>query len=90
MRGGTPFVFGFTAYESLESSAVAKSGIVPMPGKDESVIGGHAVCAVGYDDSKNVFIVRNSWGIGLGNGWIFYNALCLSHKSGIGKRFLDH
>ena len=24
--------------------------------------GGHAVCAVGYDDFKQCFIVRNSWG----------------------------
>jgi C1A family cysteine protease len=28
----------------------------------EQAVGGHAVVAVGYDDSINWFIVRNSWG----------------------------
>ena len=33
-----------------------------MPAPAEAVIGGHAVMAVGFDDSKQWFIVRNSWG----------------------------
>lgn len=66
---GYPFVFGFTVYESFEGADVAKTGIVPMPGSD-SAIGGHAVMAVGYDDSQQRFIVRNSWGPGWGqNGY---------------------
>ncbi|MFT3791593.1 MAG: C1 family peptidase [Rudaea sp.] len=59
---GYPFVFGFTVYESFESQAVAKSGVVSLPKKSERVLGGHAVCAVGYDDKAKRFIVRNSWG----------------------------
>jgi C1A family cysteine protease len=59
---GFPFVFGFTVYESFESQAVAKSGIVPLPKKSERVLGGHAVLAVGYDDAKKRLLVRNSWG----------------------------
>ena len=59
---GYPFVFGFTVYESFESAAVATSGVVPMPGPGEAVLGGHAVLAVGYDDATRQFIVRNSWG----------------------------
>ena len=35
---------------------------MPMPQDDDEVLGGHAVCCVGYDDAKQVFIVRNSWG----------------------------
>jgi len=62
LSSGYPFVFGFTVYPSFESDEVARTGLVTMPGADESAIGGHAVMAVGYDDSKNVFIVRNSWG----------------------------
>ena len=66
MRGclaeGYPFVFGFTVYESFETDTVAKTGKVNMPRKTESVVGGHAVLAVGYDDSTKRFIVRNSWG----------------------------
>ena len=37
-----------------------------MPAAGESVLGGHAVLAVGYDDSQQRFIVRNSWGTGWG------------------------
>jgi C1A family cysteine protease len=33
-----------------------------MPGPAEPAIGGHAVMAVGYEDSKQWFILRNSWG----------------------------
>jgi C1A family cysteine protease len=62
LASGSPFVFGFTVYESFESAAVAKTGRVPLPGPLESPIGGHAVLAVGYDDARAWFIVRNSWG----------------------------
>lgn len=68
MRGclaaGFPFVFGFTVYDSFESQQVAQTGIVPMPSPGESVLGGHCVVAVGYDDSERHFIIRNSWGTG--------------------------
>lgn len=53
---------GFTVYESFESQDVASTGVVPMPGTDEQALGGHAVVGVGYDDSQQRFIVRNSWG----------------------------
>ena len=62
LASGYPFVFGFTVYESFESADVSKTGIVPMPSPNEAVLGGHAVCAVGYDDAQQRFIVRNSWG----------------------------
>jgi C1A family cysteine protease len=59
---GYPFVFGFTVYESFESETVSETGVVPMPQPGETVIGGHCVLAVGYDNDKRVFIIRNSWG----------------------------
>lgn len=59
---GFPIVFGFTVYTSFESPTVAKTGIVPMPDPaGESVLGGHCMLIVGYDNKKRVFIVRNSW-----------------------------
>jgi C1A family cysteine protease len=61
-----PFVFGFSVYESFESTVVARSGEVPMPRSGEALLGGHAVLAIGYDDSAYRFIVRNSWGSGWG------------------------
>lgn len=62
LAAGYPIVLGISVYESFESAAVAKTGIVPMPKLTESMLGGHAVCCIGYDDTKQVFIMRNSWG----------------------------
>jgi C1A family cysteine protease len=59
--------FGFTVYESFESSEVASSGIVPMPTRNEKTLGGHEVLMVGYlKDEPNYALVRNSWGTGWG------------------------
>ena len=66
LASGFPFVFGFTVYESFETEAVSKSGHAPMPAVGERAVGGHAVVAVGYEESKQWFIVRNSWGAGWG------------------------
>src|SRR5262249_25089308 len=62
LASGFPFVFGFSVYESFESELVAKTGNAPLPGAGEQLLGGHAVMAVGYDDSHQWFYVRNSWG----------------------------
>ena len=59
---GYPFVFGFTVYESFESPVVKRTGVANMPKKGESVLGGHAVLAVGYNLKEKRFLVRNSWG----------------------------
>ncbi len=57
---GMPFVFGMMVPKSFYLTA--SSGVMPMPSPDEARLGGHALLAVGYDDNKQVFIVRNSWG----------------------------
>jgi C1A family cysteine protease len=62
---GYPFVFGFTVYDSFESLAMSKTGKLNLPKKTEKILGGHAVLAVGYDETVKRFIVRNSWG----NNW---------------------
>ena len=72
LADGYPVVFGFTVYESFESDVVARTGVVPMPGKREKVLGGHAVVCVGYDRSKKAFLVRNSWGTSWGQGGYFW------------------
>jgi C1A family cysteine protease len=66
LASGYPFVFGFSVYDSFESSQVAKSGAVNLPKAGEKMIGGHAVCAVGYNDAQKRFIVRNSWDVDWG------------------------
>ncbi|CAE7671289.1 unnamed protein product [Symbiodinium necroappetens] len=43
-----------------------------MPQANDQQLGGHAVCAVGYDDFQQCFIVRNSWGEEWGDKGYFY------------------
>lgn len=75
MRGclasGYPFVHGFTVYQSFATREVARTGIAPLPGLGESVVGGHAVIVVGYDDREQRFLVMNSWGTKWGMSGFF-------------------
>ena len=75
LAAGYPFVFGFSVFGAFEGDTVARTGVVPLPAKDEAPLGGHAVLAVGYDDARQAFLVRNSWGAtwGLaGHFWLPY------------------
>lgn len=85
-----PIVFGFTAYPELESAQVATSGILPMPTRGEQPIGGHEVMIVGYDDSKQAFLCRNSWGTSWGLSgyfWMPYSYITNSALSGDYRSF---
>lgn len=72
LADGFPFVVGIKIYASFESAEVARTGIVPMPKPNEDCFGGHAVLVCGYDDAKQMFIVRNSWGPYWGDCGYFY------------------
>jgi C1A family cysteine protease len=68
LASGFPFVFGFSVYQSFISDEVWNTGVVPMPSPNEPGANedgspaGHAMLVVGYDDSEQRFIIRNSWG----------------------------
>jgi C1A family cysteine protease len=63
LAAGYPFVLGFSVYDSFEGEEVARTGILQMPNTStETLQGGHAVLAVGYDDTQQRFLIRNSWG----------------------------
>lgn len=68
LASGHPIVFGFSVYTSFESLTKGAATYIPRG----RYAGGHAVLAVGYDDAKQVIIVRNSWGPEWGEDGYFF------------------
>jgi C1A family cysteine protease len=75
-----PSMFGFTVYSSFPQNAGQPD--IPMPKKGEKILGGHAVVAAGFDDTKKIgnstgaLLIRNSWGPAWGDqgyGWLPYD-----------------
>ncbi len=85
LAAGIPSMFGFFGFSSFEKSDT--QGGIPYPCDNENAEWGHAVMAVGYDDTKVItntacgkktkgaLLIRNSWGIAWGEegyGWLPY------------------
>lgn len=89
LASGLPAMFGFTVYNSYTQASVANKGAIPYPTPGEKIVGGHAVMAVGYNDTLQIkntnpgavattgaLLIRNSWGTGWGDGgygWLPYD-----------------
>jgi C1A family cysteine protease len=81
LAGGLPSMFGFTVYNSIEEADT--TGKIPYPKIGESILGGHAIVAAGYDDKMEIknaeagaLLIRNSWGKEWGDqgyGWLPYD-----------------
>lgn len=86
LAGGLPSMFGFTVVSSIHDAA--GDGNIPFPVDGDEVLGGHAVVAVGYDDTHTIkskktgkgtrgaLRIRNSWGPDWGDGgygWLPYD-----------------
>ena len=56
---GYPVIFGVRLYESFQPD---KDGVIPMPKEGEEIWGGHSMLICGYDEPRQLFLVRNSWG----------------------------
>lgn len=65
-----PVTFGFTVYDNFYD--IGSDGVLTLPGPKDSVVGGHCVAIVGYDDSTQLFKCRNSWGSSWGDQGYFY------------------
>ncbi len=86
LGAGLPSMFGFTVYSSYTQAAT--TGKIPFPTAGEKIVGGHAIMAVGYDDTIKIknsnagavettgaLLIRNSWGTtwgAAGYGWLPY------------------
>ena len=86
LDNGLPCMFGFPVYSSIEQAG--STGRIPWPTPTEKVVGGHAIVAVGYDDTLTItndatggatttgaLLIRNSWGAAWGEhgyGWLPY------------------
>ncbi len=86
LAAGLPSMFGFTVFSSYTQAGA--TGMIPFPTSGETVVGGHAVVAIGYDDSVHIrnsspravetvgaLLIRNSWGTSwgaAGYGWMPY------------------
>lgn len=72
LANGKPFIMAIILYDSFMTRTVARTGEMFLPQRGEEIQGGHAVVCVGYDDSKQAFLVRNSWGKDWGQGGHFW------------------
>lgn len=62
--------FGMILYHTFQD--VGADGMMPAHKPGDIFVGGHAVAAVGYDDKRQVLILRNSFGEAWGDHGYFY------------------
>ena len=64
LRSG-PVVIGIGCYEEIFNPL---HGVVPYPANPDRLLGGHAICAVGFSDSTKLVKFKNSWSENWGSG----------------------
>ncbi|MBL1221595.1 C1 family peptidase [Chryseobacterium sp. L7] len=59
LSANLPIVIGITVDEEFKN--LKNTGWI-LKKRSGKVLGGHAICVVGYDDNKQAFKIQNSWG----------------------------
>lgn len=80
LASGLPIIFGMSVPAHALQVVARETGHVepPKDGNWEEARSGHAMLIVGYNDAKNAWLIRNSWGTDWGiNGyaWIDYRVM---------------
>ena len=73
LQSGIPVVAGITLFSSFDTP---NAGVIADPKPKESILGRHAICIVGYDDSTRLLKFKNSWSAAWGKagyGFISYS-----------------
>ncbi|MBN1902852.1 C1 family peptidase [Candidatus Sumerlaeota bacterium] len=73
LASGDCFVIGIPVFNSFFNY---KNGVYNPNPKTEPLVGLHALCVVGYNDTYQAFLVVNSWGTGWGQSgyaWLSYD-----------------
>ena len=83
LAAGYPIVIGMNVYSGLER--IGSDGLLPMPNPNEDCLGGHAVLVCGYDLSRQLLKVRNSWGA----GWGFHGYFWMPFAYAFGGQVLE-
>ncbi len=66
LNNNKPVVFGMEIYDSF-MNLNERISTVSFPSRKEQSLGGHAMCMVGYDLKRRIFLAKNSFGTSWGN-----------------------
>ena len=72
LNADCPVVIGINVYNSFYDLETPGKTVLSMPAESDELIGGHAVCLVGYDLNKQLLLARNSFGTDWGEQGYFY------------------
>jgi len=76
LNAGYPVMIGSSIDEGFRDNGVSASVPYVWRARSGSILGGHAMVVVGYNNAYNAFKILNSWGTQWGNGgycWISYD-----------------
>ena len=85
LKLGFPIAFGFRVYDSFYTIN-NNNNIMPIPAEGDTFQGGHAAVIVGFKEAEKVFIVRNSWGNLLDNGYFYMPYEIIDGVIGFGEK----